>query len=151
MGNWKSWDPPQRELSEIQINRERAALNELRSQLNQTMVAYNEIELSKVSLPFGKRLFSSERVEELQKKMAVHLTSEEVSTRQAGGRQEVVYIETYKALEKAQEVSYYIFDFSFLPLTISVFIYENRCSGLISVWKLRANLVFYFKPMEELS
>jgi len=103
--SWRTWDQAQRELSQIQINRERIQLNELRAELNKTLVAYNESKIVQQALPFGKRVFSTERAEELQRRLAIPLSHDDVSTRQAPGRQDVVYIETFKALEKAQEVS----------------------------------------------
>lgn len=102
--NWRVWDNMAQDLSECRIKRERIALSELRTELGKILVSGEELRIAKKSSQFGRRVFDDDRVDNLRERLAIPLSHEDVSTRQAGGKQDVVYIETFKALEKAQEV-----------------------------------------------
>jgi DNA recombination protein Rad52 len=72
--------------------------------LKEAVCSFHETEMARKSVEFGKREFSGSRFEEIQKRLAVPLGVDDVATRQAGGKSTVAYLETFKALEKAQEV-----------------------------------------------
>jgi DNA recombination protein Rad52 len=101
---WSTWNDRERELHSLVLQETREELFELKRQVNSTLVAYNEVASVERALPFGQRHFSIEKIEHFQKKLAVPLSRDDVSSRQAGGRQEVVYLETHKAIEKAREI-----------------------------------------------
>ncbi len=94
---WGSSSSEERAFHTMRIQEARDELMELKGQLNATKVAY-------VVRPFGVRHYTQAHVDELACRLKVPLTREDVSMRQAGGRTEVVYLETHKALEKARDV-----------------------------------------------
>jgi DNA recombination protein Rad52 len=109
---WGIWSESEKSLSEIQIKREQMMLNEMRKQLNETIIAYNHLKENHrvaAQAKFGERKFSAEFVQNLQTTLSIPLAAEDISTRVGAGRQNLIYLETFKAIEKAREI--FGFDF----------------------------------------
>ena len=68
---------------------------ELKRQLNSAI---------SLAVPYGLRTFSSERAKTIEDSLKVPLKREDVSTRLGGGRQEIIYLETHKAIDLARDI-----------------------------------------------
>lgn len=97
-------DEMQRKLLERKLQEMREDYFELKRQLNSTLVSYNQSTALEQTLPFGQRPFPPDRLNEIQSKLAIPLTRDEIATRSGGGRQELIYVETHRVMEKLLEI-----------------------------------------------